>query len=106
MHVRFWNEDTIQEFWSGRSFLRSDQGQMLSYEMAATLVEQLGRLWPQFRAFAREASLDDGGAAAALRHFELDLGAAVCALVERDGDRAWSPDPRRWDASPERGAFA
>ena len=106
MQVRFWNEDNIQEFWSGRSFLRSDQGQMLSYEMAATLVEQLGRLWPQFRAFAREASLDDGGAAAALRHFELDLGAAVCALVERDGDRAWSPDPRRWDASPERGAFA
>lgn len=106
MQIRFWNEDNIQEFWSGQAFLRSDEGQMLSYEMATTLVEQMARLWPQFRSFAREASLEDGGASAALRHFDLELGAAVCALVERDGDPAWSPDPRRWSASPERGAFA
>ena len=106
MHLRFWNAETVQEFWSGRSFLRSDQGQMLSYELAATIVEQLAKSWPPFRDFAREASLDDAGAASARRHFDLDLGALVSALVERGGDPAWSPDPRRWNASPERGAFA
>lgn len=106
MHIRFWNPDTIQEFWSGHSFQRSDQGKMLSYELATTLVEQLAGDWPRFRDFAREASFEDAGAAASQRHFELDLGAAVCALVERDSDPAWSPDPERWNSSPERGAFA
>jgi hypothetical protein len=106
MHIRFWNADTIQEFWCGHSFQRSDQGKMLSYELATTLVEQLARDWPRFRDFAREASFEDAGQAAAQRHFELDLGAAVCALVERDGDPEWSPDSRRWQSSPERGAFA
>lgn len=106
MQMRFWNEHTIQTFWSGASFLRSDEGQTLSYELAATLVEQMARLWPQFQSFVREASLDDGGASAALRHFDLDLGAAVCALIERDPERAWSPDSTRWDVAPERGAFS
>jgi hypothetical protein len=106
MHVRFWNAETIQEFWSGASFLRSDQGQMLSYELAATIVEQLARSWPPFRDFAREATFDDGGAASARRHFDLDLGSFAAALVEQESASAWSPDPRRWKASPERGAFA
>lgn len=30
-HAAFWNEDTIQEFWSGKSFLRADDGNLLSY---------------------------------------------------------------------------
>ena len=79
---------------------------MLSYELAATIVEQLARPWPPFRDFAREASLDDAGAASAQRHFGADLGAVVCALVERQPDPAWSPDRGRWETSPERGAFA
>jgi hypothetical protein len=37
---------------------------------------------------------------------DLDLGAAVCALIERDPERAWSPDSTRWDVAPERGAFS
>lgn len=105
MHCRFWDDEGIQEFWSGKSFLRSDDGQMLSYDLAAILVAQLSRNWASFRLFVLEASLDDGGASASLRHFDVDLGAAVCALVERDPKPGWSPDPARWQQSPERGAF-
>ena len=31
-HLEFWNEQSIQEFWSGTSFQRTDAGNLLSYE--------------------------------------------------------------------------
>ena len=36
-HLAFWSRDTIQEFWSGRSFGRPDDGNMLSYDLAQIL---------------------------------------------------------------------
>jgi hypothetical protein len=32
MHKQFWNDETIQEFWCGKSFLRPDEGNLLSYD--------------------------------------------------------------------------
>jgi hypothetical protein len=37
-HVAFWNETTIQEFWSGKSWRRPDDANMLSYELARTFI--------------------------------------------------------------------
>jgi len=104
-HLAFWGETEIQEFWSGKSFLRNDDGNMLSYDLARILVAQLSADWPTFRSFALAASMDDGGAAAALEHLEVDLGAAASALLERESVEGWAPDPRAWNEAPERGAF-
>lgn len=105
MHRAFWGDAEIQQFWSGKSFLRPDDGTMLSYELARILVAQLSGDWPTFCAFVRDANLQDSGAAAALEHLHMDLGVAVGALLERESGVAWRPDPETWDEHPERGAF-
>ena len=108
MHARhqgFWGAEEIQEFWSGKSFLRPDDGNMLSYDLARILVEQLSGDWPRFAAFVNDANLEDAGAEAAIEHLDLDLGAAACALLESAPDDGWRPDPTKWIEAPERGAF-
>ena len=104
-HRRFWGDAEIQQFWSGRSFLRNDDGNMLSYDLARILVAQLSGDWPKFRAFALAANIEDSGAAAAAEHLQLDLGAVVAVLLEREPEPAWAPDPAAWNEAPERGAF-
>ena len=69
-HLEFWNAERIQEFWTGKSFNRTDDGNELSYDLARSIVELLGREWPSFVEFAANASRDDGGAAAASRIYE------------------------------------
>lgn len=108
MHARhraFWGDTEIQEFWSGKSFLRNDDGNMLSYDLARILVSQLSADWPSFRSFVLSANIADAGAAAAMEHLDLDLGAAASALLEREPTDAWAPNPALWLEEPERGAF-
>lgn len=95
-HLAFWSRDTIQEFWSGHSFGRPDDGSMLSYDLAQILVEILGGQWSQFQAFAVAARYDDAGASAASEHLQLDLGASVAAIFEQESVDGWSPDPEKW----------
>ncbi len=104
-HRKFWGPKEIQEFWSGASFLRSDEGNTLSYDLARILVRHLAADWDRFRPFALEADLADSAAAAATKHLGVDLGAAVCAALELEPDSSWSPDPKAWLGSPEHGAF-
>ncbi len=104
-HLKFWGAQEIQEFWSGKSFLRNDEGNELSYDLARVLVSQFAADWEPFRQFALTADLADGAAAAAGQHLGIDLGAAVCAVLEREPDPAWAPRPRAWLGDPERGAF-
>lgn len=105
-HLAFWDAATIQEFWSGKSFLRPDEGNMLSYELARVLVEYYARDWEAFRAFACEADRADGGGAAAARHLPLSPGAAACAILERPVAPEWEPAPASWEGEPEKGGFA
>lgn len=95
-HLAFWNQETIQEFWSGRSFERPDDGNLLSYDLAQILIEILAGQWPQFRAFATAASYDDAGASAAGEHLQLDLGVSVAAIFEQESHDGWGPDPDKW----------
>jgi len=104
-HLQFWGKAEIQQFWSGRSFLRSDDGNMLSYDLARILVAQFSSEWEAFRSFVLSAELADAGASAARVHLGLELGAAVAAILEKESDQAWHPDPETWDAPPEEGAF-
>jgi hypothetical protein len=104
-HRRFWGEAEIQQFWSGHSFLRPDEGNALSYDLARILVEQFAAQWGPFRAFVNAASMADGGQAAAREHLGIDLGGAAAALLECETSAGWGPEPSRWQDAPERGAF-
>ncbi|GAA5165849.1 hypothetical protein GCM10025770_22050 [Viridibacterium curvum] len=104
-HLAFWGEAEIQQFWSGKSFLRNDEGNELSYDLARILVSHFAADWERFRGFARAANLADAGAAAAHEHLGMDLGEAVCAVLEREADVAWAPRAEMWNSEPERGAF-
>ncbi|WP_432726001.1 hypothetical protein [Variovorax sp. W6] len=95
-HLRFWDEARIQEFWSGASFFRTDEGNKLSYELARILVEQMGQNWELFTRFASNAKREDGGAEAAKAVYDMDLGAYACILMEREPDASWTPDPQSW----------
>jgi hypothetical protein len=104
-HKKFWQPQIIQEFWSGKSFLRSDQGNELSYDLARILVAQFAGDWDRFRRFALSADVADAASSSARLHLGVPLGAAVCAVLEREPEPAWEPQPELWQGAPERGAF-
>jgi len=95
-HLAFWGPGEIQQFWSGRSFGRPDEGNMLSYDLARILVEQLSRDWPRFAGFARAANWEDAGAQAAGEHFGTTLGELAAALLDREHEPSLEPDPAAW----------
>lgn len=103
-HRAFWTEDTIQEFWSGASYVRGDEANQLSYDLGRLLVNGLAADWDGFIRFALQANADDGGARAAHEMLDLDLGEAVQRFLGRD-DGDWSPRPAAWPQAPERGGF-
>lgn len=104
-HRKFWKSQEIQEFWSGKSFLRADEGNELSYDLARIMVSQFASDWERFRSFALEANAEDAGAAASRVHLGAELGHVACALLEREFDSCFEPKPSTWSGTPERGAF-
>ena len=86
----FWNAETIQEFWSGKSFSRPDEGNALSYGMAHLLTTNVAHEFDRFRAFALAADWQDGGEAAAREHLGISLGDLVGAVL---GEGNWAPKP-------------
>jgi hypothetical protein len=96
-HHRFWTPTTIQQFWSGQSFHRADEGNELSYDLARAIVDLLGRDWASFARFAKAAQREDGGAAAARAELKLDLGGLAAAAINVRPDPEWSPRPQSWE---------
>jgi hypothetical protein len=105
-HLEFWGPPEIQEFWSGKSFLRNDEGSMLSYDLARIMVEQIAKDWEAFRDFVLAADRADSGSAAASEHLEVDLAQCVCAILDIEEASHWAPDPNLWDSEPEKGGFS
>lgn len=102
MFGRYWNESTIQEFWRGKSFLRPDDGQPLSYELARILVQLLDKDYDVLARFCALAKRDDAGEGAATQV----LGAGLANLAEIVlGPGAWEPQPQAWASGTERGQF-
>jgi hypothetical protein len=95
-HLAFWNPATLQEFWSGDSYRRPDEGNMLSYDLGRILVEQLAADWPRFAAFANAADWRDGGAAASREHLGVPLGRLAAAFIESDTPETYEPRPDSW----------
>lgn len=92
-HERFWDEGTIQEFWSGASFIRPDDGQHVGYELARYAVKSLSQEYELFSRFVNAAHFDDAGEAAALEHYEGSLGGLIHQFF---GPGRWSPEPAAW----------
>jgi hypothetical protein len=86
-----WDVATIHEFWSGASFHRADEGNLLSYELARIMVEKLAGNWDTFQHFVLAAQRTDAGSQAAFEKLHLDLGACVCALLEKPYSQNWQP---------------
>jgi hypothetical protein len=101
-HAAFWNGETIQEFWSGKSWVRPDDGNLLSYDLAKHFVLLASRDFGAFRAFAQAALLEDGGGDAARKHLGYPLAHLAEAVL---GEGAWSPRPEAWGEGIERGQF-
>jgi hypothetical protein len=95
-HATFWGEAEIQEFWSGASFYRPDDGNALSYDLAQAMVRDLSRDWDTFRRFVTAANMEDGGYAAAQEHLSLDLGTYVANLLGRPEAANLAPAPSQW----------
>jgi len=92
-HLAFWGAAEIQAFWSGLSFQRVDDGNLLSYDLARILVAYAAKDWAAFRRFVLAANFADGGAQAAHDHLGADLGALACALLGQPYSAAWRPAP-------------
>ncbi|NOX69475.1 MAG: hypothetical protein GXP15_09835 [Gammaproteobacteria bacterium] len=95
-HKAFWNEETIQEFWSGKSFNRTDEGSSLSYELARYCLRALAHDIESFASFSNAASFEDAGESAAIEIFRGSLGGLIHQFF---GDGNWSPDPDLWPAT-------
>jgi hypothetical protein len=92
-HQSFWGEQEIQEFWSGDSFHRPDEGQELSYQLAQFAVQSLSQDYEAFAEFANAANESDGGESAAHNVFEGSLGNLISKYF---GEGEWSPRPATW----------
>ena len=87
-HYALWNEDNIQEFWSGASFYGPDERNTLSYSLALILVELLANDWKGFLEFVSEADYRDAGQDAAVRVLERCLGETIGGFL---GPGNWRP---------------
>lgn len=92
-HRVFWNRERIQEFWAGTSFLRSDDGNRLSYDLAKKMTLLIARDHEPFIRFALSAHLDDGGAAAAIAELGYPVENLTLAIL---GEGDWAPTPALW----------
>ena len=101
-HLRFWGAAEVQQFWSGESFRRQDDGNKLSYDLGRILVEQLSVDWHRFAAFVRSANYADGGNAAVAELYGTSLGSLAAAILEHDRPEEFEPRPETWRAAPHR----
>ena len=101
-HSAFWNNQTIQEFWSGKSFLRTDDGNLLSYDLSKQITTLISQNRASFVNFANAADMFDSGQQAAERHLGIPLEHAVSHLL---GAGNWRPEPLLWANPPEPGGF-
>ena len=72
-HQNYWNEHTIQSFWTGESFQSSDEAQELSYHLAHILVRNISRDYSSFVQFANHAHFNDAGNESAQKHLGYSL---------------------------------
>lgn len=96
-HCEFWDEETIQQFWSGDLWGLAGEGFELAYVLSAILWRKievdLDSADSIMLGFLREAKWEDAGQAAFRKWFDLDLGDLVEDFL---GEGQWNPRPEKW----------
>jgi hypothetical protein len=88
-HRRYWNETSIQGFWSGASFYAPDEGQGLSYGLAEVLVRNVLTDFPgKIAAVVNSADAADAGEDALRQACGTSLSNRVGQFL---GPGAWGP---------------
>lgn len=87
-HREYWNDQNIQEFWSGTLFYVGDERNKLSYSLASILTEVLSENWPNFLDFVSQADIRDAGQDASLRILGRCLGETTVGFL---GPGNWRP---------------
>jgi hypothetical protein len=101
-HSRFWNEEMMQQFWSGKSYLRPDDGNLLSYDLAQRMIALIGQDHERLTRFVHQCSAEDGGSQAALDVLGMSLGELT---EEAIGAHFVVPDAEKWNHDVEKGWF-
>ncbi len=87
-HRDYWNQKTIQGFWSGESFSQPGDPSDLSYHLAQLLIRSLSKDFNQLAEFANAARYSDAGEAAAIAVYGCSLGSFIESIY---GEGNWSP---------------
>lgn len=85
-HQAYWNNDTIQSFWSGESFFAIGDGQELSYNLAHVLVRNISKDFQSFVSFTNSANFGDAGDSAAIEYLGFTLNQIVGSFL---GEGDW-----------------
>lgn len=88
-----WREGGIQEFWSGASVQRPDDGSRLTYLLGRMAVKALSYDYERFREFVVRADRADAGESAAVHVYGRGLGGLIEQFLGRG---AWTPLPQTW----------
>jgi len=96
-HTDHWNQDTIQQFWTGESWEIPGNSFELSYNLAQVLWRKIEADLAAPRAeilqFILHAHYEDAGESACQEIFEISLGELTMDFL---GEGMWTPDPTRW----------
>jgi hypothetical protein len=96
-HVKHWNPQTIQQFWSGKSWDIPGDSSELSYSLAQllwqTIESELHAPPEALMAFIASARYDTGGEESFQMIFDLGLGDLVTEFL---GEGKWEPRPKSW----------
>lgn len=85
---QFWRRVSIQDFWSGESFHRADEGQKYSYILADSLFKNICESYKSFKELAVCSTIYDAGNEISKVMFEHGLGTEVSFML---GEGDWEP---------------
>lgn len=96
-HIAHWNEETIQEFWTGESWEVPGNSFELSYNLAQILWRKIevdiGPPRSEILDFISKVHFEDAGESAFHEIFDLSLGDLVEDFL---GNGNWEPKPKQW----------
>lgn len=88
-HREYWNQETIDAFWSGDSFTFPNEGQELSYSLAQVLVRNLMMDFPRkLWGFVKAANFSDAGNQSLVDECAVSLGDRTAQFL---GPGSWQP---------------
>lgn len=85
---QFWAENGLDSFWDGESFLRDDEGQGFSFNLASMILSYLLEAFEPEAVvnFIKNATYDDGGKKAAIEYLGVELEEIGADLIGADPD--------------------